>query len=147
MFSKLIRLNYLVWLSVGCSHDTNRIFYCDSWAICRYKPHEEHSPIYSVTPPFLCLFAISVCVEPSVSAHRQVSTRWVSDNQIPLAVLCVCVFVGGGEGTVTVKEGEDIPLYMPLRVSSAAFLNIAGKSLVSSCPESLANFLGFFTGY
>ena len=66
----------------------------------------------------------------------------------PIVCVCVCRAVLREEyRAIGVKDFQRIPLYMPLRVSPAALLNIARESHMPLCPKRLAHFLAFLASH
>ena len=71
----------------------------------------------------------------------------MSDNQIPLAHLRVCVCVSGLKRAVPIEQRQAIALDMPLRMPTAALLNVARESIMPTRTKSLAYFLAFLASY
>ena len=82
--TEFIRLNYLVGFSVATGHYPNRILYCDTLTMSQRHLHEKHTS-FLLTEIFLLFW------KPSCAANSQVRARWMSNNQVPLSHLCVCV--------------------------------------------------------
>ena len=82
----LIRLNNLIWLSVAVRHNAYWILYGYPLAMGKGKVHEENTGF--LLPEVFLLFW-----KPSCPGHCKVGTWGMSDDQIPLAHLCVCVCV------------------------------------------------------
>ena len=68
-------------------------------------------------------------------------------QEIPLTGLCVCVCIGRLEGAVSVYQLKSISLDVPLRMSSAALLQVTAEGSVPSFSEGLAHSLRFFASY
>ena len=121
-----------------------RVFDCNPGAIRRQKAQEKHSgfqPIHKSGKIFDRMVFIKQSNSPN---RRQERARRVRYQQVPRAVLCVCVCVHRLERAVPVDKGQAVAQDMPFRVAPGAGLNISRKRSVTTLPERLADSLRFF---
>ena len=102
--SVLIRLNNLIGLSVAVRHDADRILYGYPLAVSQRKVHEENTG-FLLPEVFLLVW------KPSCPGDCEVGAWGMSDDQIPLANLCVCVYQRSRKNSFRSEGGEHPLVY------------------------------------